>query len=76
MHIRRLAPAVVAYLVALGICYAAGARAQDHDHHPVPAVLGDVHFPVSCTPAAQAKLNTAASLLYSFYWEKIDAAVA
>src|SRR5688500_4223033 len=76
MHIRRLAPAVVAYLVALGICYAAGARAQDHDHHPVPAVLGDVHFPVSCTPVAQAKFNTAASLLYSFYWEKIDAAVA
>jgi tetratricopeptide (TPR) repeat protein len=76
MHIRRLAPAVVAYLVALGICYATGARAQDHDHHPGPAVLGDVHFPVSCTPAAQAKFNTAASLLYSFYWEKIDAAVA
>jgi tetratricopeptide (TPR) repeat protein len=76
MHIRRLAPVVVAYLVALGICYAAGARAQDHDHHPVPAVLGDVHFPVSCTPVAQAKFNTAASLLYSFYWEKIDAAVA
>jgi tetratricopeptide (TPR) repeat protein len=76
MHIRRLAPAVVAYLVAIGICYATGARAQDHDHHPVPAVLGDVHFPVSCTPAAQAKFNTAASLLYSFYWEKIDAAVA
>jgi tetratricopeptide (TPR) repeat protein len=76
MHMRRLAPAVVAYLVALGICYATGARAQDHDDHPGPAVLGDVHFPVSCTPAAQAKFNTAASLLYSFYWEKIDAAAA
>jgi len=76
MNIRGLAPAVVAYLVAIGICCASGAGAQEHDHHPAPAVLGDVHFPVSCTPAAQAKFNTAASLLYSFYWEKIDAAVA
>jgi tetratricopeptide (TPR) repeat protein len=76
MDIRGLAPAVVAYLVAIGICCASGAGAQDHDHHPAPAVLGDVRFPVSCTPAAQAKFNTAASLLYSFYWEKIDAAVA
>jgi len=76
MDIRGLAPAVVAYLVAIGICCASGAGAQEHDHHPAPAVLGDVHFPVSCTPAAQAKFNTAASLLYSFYWEKIDAAVA
>jgi tetratricopeptide (TPR) repeat protein len=48
--------------------------AQEHDHPA--AALGDVNFPVSCTPEAQRRFNTAASLLYSFYWEKIDSAVA
>jgi tetratricopeptide (TPR) repeat protein len=75
MEIRFLAPAVVVSLMAIGILCAPGAKAQDHDHHTA-AALGDVRFPVSCTPAAQEKFNTAASLLYSFYWEKIDAAVA
>src|SRR5687768_5159493 len=46
-----------------------------HEHHAAAAGLGDVDFPVSCTPAAQAKFNTAVALLHSFYWEKIDAAV-
>jgi hypothetical protein len=49
------------------------AISQDHDHGG--GELGEVHFPVSCTPAAQQRFNVAASLLYSFYWEKIDAAV-
>jgi tetratricopeptide (TPR) repeat protein len=75
MEIRFLAPAVVAALMAIGIFRAPDAKAQDHDQHAT-AALGDVRFPVSCTPAAQEKFNTAASLLYSFYWEKIDAAVA
>lgn len=76
MEIRFLATAAMASLVAMGISRIPDAKAQDHDHHPAPAALGDVNFPVSCTPAAQAKFNTVASLLYSFYWEKIDAAVA
>ena len=46
---------------------------RDHEH---PASLGNVNFPVSCTPEAQQRFNTAASVLYSFYWEKIDAAIA
>ncbi len=53
------------------------ATAQEHEHqahHGAP--LGSVNFPVSCTPEAQTRFNTAAALLYSFYWEKIDAAVA
>ena len=76
MEKRFLAPAAVVFLAALGIFCTPDARAQDHDHPSAPAALGDVDFPVSCTPAAQEKFNTAASLLYSFYWEKIDAAVA
>jgi hypothetical protein len=44
---------------------------HDHAHE-----LGEVSFPVSCSPQAQQRFNTAASLYYSFYWEKIDAAAA
>jgi len=53
----------------------AGAPAIAQDHHDHQAALGQVNFPVSCTPAAQAKFNTVVALLYSFYWEKIDSAV-
>lgn len=67
-------PAVVALIVA-GIACGLGARAQEHDH-PAGAALGEVHFPVSCTPAAQEKFDTVVALLYSFYWERIDAAIA
>ena len=69
-------PVVAAVLVAVGLLNAPSASGQDHDHPPPSAVLGEVDFPVSCTPAAQQKFNTVASLLYSFYWEKIDAAIA
>ncbi|QNP41997.1 hypothetical protein [Lysobacter solisilvae (ex Woo and Kim 2020)] len=62
--------AVVATGLGLG-----QARAQEHDHHGA-AALGDVNFPVSCTPAAQEKFNTTVALLYSFYWEEIDRAIA
>jgi tetratricopeptide (TPR) repeat protein len=70
---RWLVAFAVSITAALG--FAGQALAQDHDHHAAPAVLGKVHFPVSCTPAAQAKFDTVVALLYSFYWEKIDAAV-
>ena len=55
--------------------YSAGPALAQHEHHAAAAGLGDVDFPVSCTPAAQAKFNTAVALLHSFYWEKVDAAV-
>jgi tetratricopeptide (TPR) repeat protein len=50
------------------------AMAQEHEHDH--ALLGTVNFPVSCTPEAQKRFNTAASLLYSFHWAKVDGAVA
>lgn len=61
------------YGVAAILCIGATA-AQDHDQHE--ASLGTVRFPVSCTPEAQDKFNTAAALFYSFYWQKIDGAIA
>jgi hypothetical protein len=54
---------------------AGSAIAQEHDHHAGTTDVGHVDFPVSCTPQAQAKFNDAMALLYSFYWEKVDAAV-
>ncbi|HKS53949.1 MAG TPA: hypothetical protein VJS12_01620 [Steroidobacteraceae bacterium] len=52
------------------------AVAQEHDSHEHDAALGDVTFPVSCNAEAQKHFNTTAALLYSFYWERVDAAVA
>jgi tetratricopeptide (TPR) repeat protein len=62
--------------LSVAILVAPCAPAQEHDQHEHAAALGDVQFPVSCNAAAQARFNTAAALLYSFYWEKVDAAVA
>ena len=44
-------------------------------HDQDDALVG-VNFPVSCTPEAQKRFNTAASLLYSFDWGKVDKALA
>lgn len=69
-----------ATFLLLGTAMSGGspAIAQEHDHHQhaAAATLGDVNFPVSCTPEAQVKFNAVVALLYSFYWEDIDAAVA
>lgn len=69
--------AAIWFLAIAGISNAPSAVAQEHRHlgHDAAGTLGDVNFPVSCTPEAQARFNTVAALLYSFYWEKIDGAV-
>jgi tetratricopeptide (TPR) repeat protein len=67
-----------AMLASLGLAVSTApsttAQETGHHQHDAPAALGDVNFPVSCTPQAQAKFNTLVALLYSFYWEKIDGA--
>lgn len=72
MAVRSLSLATMLLLSGVEL---AGAPAVAQDHHDHQAALGQVNFPVSCTPAAQAKFNTVVALLYSFYWEKIDSAV-
>ena len=67
--------AVTVVAAAAAMLGAPCALAHDPDHEH-PASLGTVNFPVSCTPEAQQRFNTAASILYSFYWEKADAAIA
>ncbi|MGH8249406.1 MAG: tetratricopeptide repeat protein [Steroidobacteraceae bacterium] len=65
--------AVITVAAISSILCAPCAIGHDREH---PASLGTVNFPVSCTPDAQQLFNTAASILYSFYWERVDAAVA
>jgi len=40
-----------------------------HDH-PVPEKLGTVNFPISCTPAAQARFVRGVALLHSFAYSE------
>lgn len=51
------------------------ATAQEHDDHHHHEALGEVNFPVSCTPEAQKRFNTAVALLHSFFWDRIDPAL-
>jgi hypothetical protein len=67
------AMAIASLIAVLALGPGVGAHEHQHDHD---AALGDVQFAVSCNPEAQKRFNTAASLLYSFYWERIDSAVA
>src|SRR5688572_12765112 len=64
---------VAAACAAASILSVSSAFGQDHDHG---GALGDVSFPVSCTPEAQKRFNTLLSLLHSFHWRRIDQAVA
>lgn len=66
----------LALSLLFGSLPAAVAQEQSHHQHEAAAALGDVNFPISCTPGAQAKFNTVVAMLYSFYWEKIDGAVS
>lgn len=66
----------IAACVAVSILTAPPAIPQEHDQRHDGGALGEVNFPVSCNAKAQSQFNTTAALLYSFYWEKVDSAVA
>lgn len=40
-----------------------------HDHSHAGAALGEVHFPVACTPEAQAAFDAAMKLQHSFWYQ-------
>ena len=63
----------VAACCAVSLLDAQPATGQEHDHE---APVGEVTFPVSCNAVAQQRFNTAAALLYSFHWEKLQSALA
>ena len=63
-----------ALALGLSLCPLSGQGQQHHDHTqggtpPAPATLGQVHFPVSCTPEGQAAFDEAMKLQHSFWYE-------
>ncbi|MES2711836.1 MAG: hypothetical protein V4653_09665, partial [Pseudomonadota bacterium] len=71
-----IAPALFASFLAL---MPATGRSQQHDHThagaaPAPATLGRVHFPVQCSPEAQAAFNEGMKLQHSFWYQAAGAA--
>jgi len=74
--------AIGRWALALGFALGpalAQAQQQQHDHShggtpPPPAALGSVHFPVSCTPEAQAAFDDAMKLQHSFWYQAADQA--
>lgn len=56
----------------------AGIAMADGNHHAASdidqAKLGKVHFPVSCTPAAQTQFDKALAMLHSFWYDEAEKA--
>jgi tetratricopeptide (TPR) repeat protein len=56
------------------VLYPLSGQAQQHSHNhaaapPAASTLGSVHFPVTCSPAAQAAFDEAMKLQHSFWYE-------
>ena len=71
MRLPRLAPAFFSSCLAFAPL---SASAQQHNHAhagaaPTPATLGRVHFPVACSPGAQAAFNDGIKLQHSFWYQ-------
>ena len=64
--------------VAAGLAFAAAPAAAQHQGHDHAGghgpVLGEVDFPVSCAPGAQAAFNEAMKLQHSFWYQAAMAA--
>ena len=61
-------------ILALVLCLASFAAAQETHSHEAPEQLGEVSFPVSCKPAVQKEFNRAVALLHSFAYTASEAA--
>ncbi|HEV8383601.1 MAG TPA: hypothetical protein VGQ11_01925 [Candidatus Acidoferrales bacterium] len=69
MRLLRLLSLAV-FLAALSFC---PAMAQEHQHPAGdPEKLGQVSFPVSCSPAAQQPFNRAMAMLHSFWYARAE----
>src|SRR6185503_8162333 len=55
--------------LALAALLSAPALAQHDHHHPA---LGTVHFPVSCSPEAQATFDEGMKLQHSFWYKESE----
>jgi len=54
------------FLIAVAISCASGVPVEEKTANPEK--LGKVHFPVSCTPAAQEQFDRAVAMLHSFWY--------
>ena len=59
---------VLSALLAAAPMTAAHTWGQQREHGSAYKEVGKVHFPVSCTPAAQEEFDHAVALLHSFFW--------
>ena len=69
---RRRAPLLLLALLVLG--FASATAAQDHTTSHAAESLGRAHFPVSCSPAAQAEFDRAFAMLHSFWFPQATVA--
>ena len=67
----RPVPICLAAALALmaGPALAQGQGQHDHDHGPGARVLGQVHFPIACNPAAQEAFDRGMLLQHSFWYD-------
>ncbi|HET6469934.1 MAG TPA: hypothetical protein VFG43_16290 [Geminicoccaceae bacterium] len=72
----------LAVLGGMALAPSVGFAQMQHDGHapagtpPVPAALGEVHFPVTCAPEVQAAFDDAMKLQHSFWYQAADEAFA
>jgi len=58
----------IGIIMALWSAWITTAPADNEQANGTPQKLGTVHFPVSCTPEAQAEFDRAVALLHSFWF--------
>ena len=70
MRSERIATGALALAIALCALGTdtAGQQPAQHDHGAAPGRLGTVHFPTSCSPAAQKDFDRGVALLHSFWF--------
>ena len=62
------------FLFFVALIAAGSPWADDNHPHATPAQekLGNVSFPISCTPAAQEQFNVAVAMLHSFWYDEAE----
>jgi tetratricopeptide (TPR) repeat protein len=67
-----LSRTVVLFLFGLSVSLSPASSQERQHQHPAPQKLGEVSFPVSCSPAVQKPFNQAVALLHSFAYSAAE----
>lgn len=65
----RIVPALLTFLMSIPLL-----QAQEMHRHDPAEKLGQVNFPISCSPAAQKQFDRALALQHSFQYQEAEAA--